>query len=224
MRPGNKHCHNLPGMGQLPDLQEARRRLGLALSPLCHDRWVLGFLREGWVQPIAASEVSRRFLLGRPLMPLGRRALYEKKPAVVNSLFEKSEPSDGYNWELDWPAILYTPVSQIGQRPIGLLTIGCRRDHWYTEQDVAYAHTLGVTLAPLVAALRGPLGQLDESEGEVAQLLSYGLSTAEIARAIKTDDRQTRHLVDSVTKKLRSINPTDLEFPIVQMRRRAFRL
>ncbi|HEX2646905.1 MAG TPA: GAF domain-containing protein [Candidatus Dormibacteraeota bacterium] len=211
-------------MGQLPDLQEARRRLGLALSPLCHDRWILGFLREGWVQPIAASEVSRRFLQGRPLMPLGRRALYEKKPAVINSLFEKPELSDGYNWELDWPAILYAPISQIGQRPIGLLTIGCRRDHWYTEQDVAYAHTLGITLAPLVAALRGPLGQLNESEGEVAQLLSYGLSAAEIARAIKTDDRQARRLVDSVTKKLQTISATDLEFPIVQMRKRAFRL
>jgi DNA-binding CsgD family transcriptional regulator len=157
-------------------------------------------------------------------MPLGRRALYEKKPAVVNSLFEKAETFDSYNWELDWPAILYAPISLIGQRPIGLLTIGCRRDHWYTEQDVAYAHTLGITLAPLVAALRGPLGQLNESEGEVAQLLSYGLSTAEIARAIRADDRQARHLVDDVAKKLQSINPTDLEFPIVQMRKRAFRL
>jgi len=211
-------------MGQLPDLQEARRRLGLALDPLCHDRWILGFLREGWVQPIAASEVSRRFLQGRPLMPLGRRALYEKKPAVINSLFEKPEASDGYNWELDWPAILYAPISQIGQRPIGLLTIGCRRDHWYTEQDVAYAHTLGITLAPLVAALRGPLGALNESECEVAQLLSYGLSATEIARAIKSDDRHARDLVDSVARKLRVIKPTDLEFPIVPMRKRAFRL
>jgi len=224
MRSGEGAGHNLPVMGQLPDLHEARRRLGLALSPLCHDRWVLGFISEGWVHPIAASEVQRRFLLGRPLTPLGRRALYEKKPAVINSLFEKSEPSDGYNWELDWPAILYTPISQIGQRPIGLLAIGCRRDHWYTEQDVAYAHTLGVTLAPLVAALRGPLGQLNENEGEVAQLLSYGLSTAEIARAIRTDDRQARQLVERVTRKLQSIKPADLEFPIVQMRRRAFRL
>jgi len=143
---------------------------------------------------------------------------------VINSLFEKPELSDSYNWELDWPAILYAPISQIGQRPIGLLTIGCRRDHWYTEQDVTYAHTLGITLAPLVAALRGPLGQLNETEGEVAQLLSYGLSAAEIARAIKTDDRHARHLVDSVARKLQAIKSTDLEFPIVQMRKRAFRL
>ena len=49
-------------MGQLLDLQEARRRLGLALEVLCHDRWVLGYLRGGALQPIAASEVSRRLL------------------------------------------------------------------------------------------------------------------------------------------------------------------
>ena len=45
----------------------------------------------------------------------------------------------------------------------------------------------GITLAPLVTALRGPLGRLNESEGEVAQLLSYGLSTQEIAKAVKAD-------------------------------------
>jgi DNA-binding CsgD family transcriptional regulator len=211
-------------MGQLPDLEEARRRLGLALSPICHDRWVLGYLRGGWLQPIAASEVSRRFLQSRPLMPLSRRALFEKKPVVVNSVFEKPETSNTYDWELDWPAILYAPVGEIGHRPIGLLVIGCRQDHWYTEQDVAYAHTLGITLAPLVAALRGPLGKLNESEGEVAQLLSYGLSTQEIARAVKTDDRHARQLVDSVTRKLHSIDPDDLVFPIVHMKRREFRL
>jgi len=112
----------------------------------------------------------------------------------------------------------------MGHRPIGLLIIGCRRDHWYTEEDVAYTHTLGYSLAPLVAALRGPLSKLNVSEGEVAQLLSYGLSTQEIARAIRTDDRHARSLVDNVTKKLRFVSADDLMFPIVQMKRRAFRL
>ncbi len=211
-------------MGQLPDLQEARRRLGLALSAICHDRWVLGYLRAGSLQPIAASEVSRRFLQSRPLMPLARRALYEKKPAVINSVFEKSDPSNGYDWELDWPAILYAPIAELGHRPIGLLVIGCRNDHWYTEEDVAYAHSLGYSLAPLVAAMRGPLSKLNESEGEVAQLLSYGLSTQEIARAIRTDDRHARALVGSVTKKFQSVTADDLMFPIIQMKRREFRL
>ena len=211
-------------MGQLPDLQEARRRLGLALKPVIHDRWVLGYLRGGWLQPIAASEVSRRFLQGRPLMPLSRKALFEKKPLVLNSVLEKPDPSNGYEWELDWPALLYAPIGEIGQRPIGLLTIGCRRDHWYTEEDVAYAYTLGYSLAPLVAAMRGPLSKLNESEGEVAQLIAYGFSPPEIARAIHQDERHTRNLIDGVAKKFQSVNNDDLMFPIIQWKRREFRL
>ena len=213
-------------MGQLPQLQQARRRLGLALDGLCHDRWVLGYLRAGWLQPIAASEVSRRFLQGRPLMPLARRALYEKRPTVMNSLVENPNPSMGYDWELDWPALLYAPVGEAGERPIGLLILGCRRDHWYTEEDVTYAASLGVTLAPLVAALRGPLGRLNESEGEVAQLLSYGLSAQEIARATRINDRAARELVESVTRKLQGVAADELALPLAEMRprRRSFRL
>ena len=210
-------------MGQLPDFEEARRRLGLALSSVCHDRWVLGYLRNGSLQPIAASEVSRRFMQKRPLMPLSRRSLYEKRPLVINSVFEKPHANE-YDWELDWPAILYAPVGTMGHQPIGLLVIGCRSDHWYTEEDVAYAHALGYSLASLVTALRGPLSRLNESEGEVAQLLSYGLSAPEIARVIRTDDRHARTLVNGVTKKLRSVAADDLMFPIVQMKRRAYRL
>jgi DNA-binding CsgD family transcriptional regulator len=207
-------------MGQLPQLQQARRRLGLALNGLSHDRWVLGYLRAGCVQPIAASEVSRRFLQGRPLMPLARRALYEKRPMVMNSLIENPDPSLGYDWELDWPALLYAPVGELGMRPIGLLILGCRRDHWYTEEDVAYAGSLGVTLTPLVMALRGPLGRLNESEGEVAQLLSYGLSPSEIARAIQVDERKTSSLIAGVSRKLESVAVEDLALPLEDMRPR----
>ena len=197
-------------MGQLPDLQEARRRLGLALNALCHDRWVLGYLRGGWLQPIAASEVSRRLLHGRPLLPLARKALFEMKPLVVNTLSGRTEPADQYEWELDWPAILYTPIAQIGQRPLGLLVIGCRHDHWYTDEDVAYSHTLGYALAPMVAALRWPLSRLNETEVEVAQLLSNGMSTQEIARAINTNERQARTIVESVCRKLQAVDPKTL--------------
>jgi DNA-binding CsgD family transcriptional regulator len=197
-------------MGQLPDLQEARRRLGLALNALCHDRWVLGYLRGGWLQPIAASEVSRRLLQSRPLMPLARRALFAMEPIVVNTMSERTEPSDRYEWELDWPAILYAPIAEIGHRPLGLLVIGCRHDHWYSDDDVAYAHTLGYALAPMVSALRWPLSRLNEREVEVAQLLSSGLSTQEIARAIKTNERQARSVVDSVSRKLQAVDAKTL--------------
>ena len=211
-------------MGHLPQLQQARRRLGLALDGLRHDRWVLGYLRAGWLQPIAASEVSRRFLQGRPLMPLARRALYEKCPTVMNSLIENPNPSIGYDWELDWPSLLYAPVGEAGERPIGLLIIGCRRDHWYSDEDVTYAVSLGTALAPMVAALRGPLGRLNESEGEVAQLLSYGLSAPEIARAIRVDDRATRELVATVTRKLMAVEVDELPLAEMNPKRRSFRL
>lgn len=210
-------------MGQISDLQQARRRLGLALDCLCHDRWVIGFLRGGSLQPIAASEVSRRLMQARPLMPLARRALYEKRPMAVNSVLEKTQSSSGYDWELDWPAILYTPIAELGQRPLGLLVIACRRDHWYTEEDIAYAHSLGITLAPMLAAMRGPVGRLTPNEAEVAQLLSYGLSAAEIARAIHVDDRRARTLVDDVARKLQAMH-AELSFPLIPMKRRAYRL
>ncbi len=211
-------------MGQLPEFQQARVRLGLALDALCHDRWVLGYLRGGWLRPIAASEVSHRSLQGRPLMPLARRALYEKRPMVVNSVIESSGPPNGYHWELDWPAILYAPVGQLGVRPIGLLAVGCRRDHWYTEEDVAYAHSLGLILAPLVAALRGSLGRLTETEVEIAQLLSFGLSPQEIAHAVQLDGRRVRTLVGIVTRKLQSVRADELDFPVIAAKRRAYRL
>ena len=92
-------------------------------------------------------------------------------PPVVNTVVDRTETTEGYEWELDWPAILYAPIAEIGQRPLGLLVIGCRRDHWYTDDDVAYAHTLGYALAPMVGELRWPLSRLNESEVEVAQLL-----------------------------------------------------
>jgi DNA-binding CsgD family transcriptional regulator len=74
--------------------------------------------------------------------------------------------------------------------------------------------------------LRGPLGRLNESEGEVAQLLSYGLSEQEIARAIHVDDDKTRAMVEAVTRKLRAIDADELALPLSDMRprRRSFRL
>ena len=159
-------------------------------------------------------------------MPLARRALYEKRPAIMNALVDNPSPSIGYDWELDWPALLYAPVGEAGARPIGLLIVGCRRDHWYSEEDVTYAISLGSTLAPLVAALRGPLGRLNESEGEVAQLLSYGLSSQEIARAIRVDEHASRELVESVTRKLQRVETDELAPPLDELRprRRSLRL
>jgi hypothetical protein len=188
-------------MGQLVELQETRRRLGLALEALSHDRWVIGFLRGGALQPIAASEITRRLLQARPLQPLSRRALFEQRPVVVNSVFPYSMPAAGFDWELDWPAIMYAPIGEVGQRPIGLLVLGCRRDYWYSDEDVQYATTLGLALAPVVSSLRGPLGRMTEAETEVVQLMSCGMSRQEIAQAIKAGDVETDALISSVKRK-----------------------
>jgi DNA-binding CsgD family transcriptional regulator len=197
----------------------------LALDALSNDRWVLGYLRGGALQPIAASEIAPRLLQSRPLTPLSRRALYEKRPVVVNSVSENPNPTTGYDWELDWPAILYAPVGELGQRPIGLLTVGCRRDHWYTEADVHYAVSLGITLAPMVEALRRPLSRLNGIESEVAQLLSYGLSEPEIARAMKVPERRARSIVDDVVRKLRGVSlEVALAFQEAPARRRELRM
>jgi hypothetical protein len=203
-------------MGQLQKLTETRRQLGLALEVLCHDRWVLGYLRGGALQPIAASEVSRRLMRARPLLPLSRRALYEQRPIVVNSVFAQTDPADGFDWELDWPAIIYAPVAAEHERPIGLLVLGCRRDYWYSDDDVLYASTLGIALAPVVAALRAPFGRMTEAETEVAQLLSCEMSVPEIAHAMKTGDSRAHALVDSVTRKLdsRSAKSAAHSFPV----------
>lgn len=206
-------------MGQLPDLPQARRRLGLALSALSHDRWVVGYLRGGCLRPIAASEISRRILQGRRLHPLSRRALYEQKPVVVNTVIEAEDGPSEYDWELDWPSIMYAPIGESGQRPVGLLIVGCRRDHWYSDEDVAYAQALGRTLAPMVAALRGPLGRLNEDETAVAHLLGHGFSCEEMGRAMGTDERRARALVESVTRKLQTVNNQDLAFPAMQLKR-----
>jgi hypothetical protein len=194
-------------MGQLLELQEARRRLGLALEVLCHDRWVVGFLRGGLFQPIAASEISRRLLHSRPLVPLSRRALYEQRPVVANSVFPYTNPSSGFDWELDWPAILYAPVAEANQRPIGLLVLGCRRDYWYSDDDVQYAGNLAIAIAPLITSLRGRLGRLNDAELEVAQLMSCGLSISEIQRAIRSDEATAHGLVASVKRKLQQRTP-----------------
>ena len=206
-------------MGQLPDLNQARRRLGLALSSLRHDRWVLGYLRGGTMQPIAASEISRRLLESHTLMPLSRRALFERKPAVVNSVVDAAAGENDYDWELDWPAILYAPVGELGQRPIGLLIVGCRTDHWYGDEDIAFAHTLGFSLAPMVSALRGPLSRFNHRETMAAQLLSHGFSVAEVARAMDVGEPMARSLVDKVTRRLQSITDSDLRFPAIQVKR-----
>ena len=60
----------------------------------------------------------------------------------------------------------------------------------------------------------------------MAQLLSYGLSEPEIARAIRFDNHRTRALVDGVTRKLKLVTTDDMALSCVERptRRRELRL
>jgi hypothetical protein len=72
------------------------------------------------------------------LTPLARRALFESRPLAVCSLIEEVPGRAGRDadWELSWPALIYAPVARPGARPAGLLIVGCRRLHWYSDEEV----------------------------------------------------------------------------------------
>src|SRR5438270_299264 len=89
--------------------------------------------------------------------------------------------------ELDWPALLYAPVGLPRQRPLGLLVIGSRACHWYTQQDIDYAAALGVTLSGLMLSLGGPLTRLSQRELAVARLIAQGLSLTETSAALQVE-------------------------------------
>ncbi|HLQ61607.1 MAG TPA: hypothetical protein VK131_07075 [Candidatus Acidoferrales bacterium] len=190
-------------MGQLPDLDEARRRLGLALELIPNDRWVIGGLKDGRLKPIAASDPNARWLLRpRQLTPLARRCLFERRPLTVCSLTEQPTPPGLDSWEQQWPALIYAPVGKPGQRPVGLLILGNRRSYWYIQDDIDYASALALTLEPFVTALSGPLGKLGQREKLAAQMLGQGWSVPEIASGLRVERDQAQRLVEAVLQKL----------------------
>jgi len=117
-------------------------------------------------------------------------------------------PAD--DWELDWPALLYAPVGMPARRPIGLLVMGSRAEHWYQQQEVDYAAALGVTLTGLVLALGGPLTRLSDRERQTAHLIAQGLSLPETSVALRLGLDEARDLVDGVLRKLSVRSPGQL--------------
>src|SRR2546422_11704543 len=87
------------------------------------------------------------------------------------------------DWELDWPALLYAPVGLPGRRPVGLLTIGCRTEHWYPQEEIDYVAGVGMSFTAAVLTLDGPLARLASDERAAARLLGQGLSGPEPAPA-----------------------------------------
>ncbi len=186
------------------DLEKTRTHLGLALDVLHHDRWILGGVRDGRMRVIADSTVPEP---DEPVQPLyqelsqmARRCLYERHPLAVTSIVE-SRSEEG-NWEIDWPALIYAPVGIPKTRPVGILIVGSRSEHWYTQDEIDYVSALGVTLTTAVSCLTGPLGRLARTERRVALLIAEGLSDSEIALAIGSTPAVVSRISDVVLRKL----------------------
>ncbi|HEY4026840.1 MAG TPA: hypothetical protein VGO86_10465 [Candidatus Dormibacteraeota bacterium] len=194
------------------DLPTLELRLEHALALLRQDRWLLAALRDGKLKVLADSspELHRPYRRTRPLTHLARRCLHERRPLTVSSLGSVAADAIQLDWEMEWPALLYTPVGMPGQRPVGLLVAGARTGHWYRQQEIDYAAALGVTLTGLVLALSGPLTRLSGRELEAARLIAQGLSVPETSIALRLGADEARDLVDRVLRKLSVRSPGQL--------------
>ena len=198
---------------ELPTLEF---RLHHAMALVRQDRWLLGAVCDGKLKVLADSspELHRPYRRTRALTHLARRCLHERRPLTVSSLGgalpEPEATAAAADWELDWPAMLYAPVGLPARRPVGLLIIGSRTDHWYQQQEIDYAAALGVTLTGLVLALGGPLTRLSERERLTAQLIAQGLSLPETSIALRLGLDEARDLVDRVLRKLSVRSPGQL--------------
>jgi len=218
-------------MSDLPGLSRVRLDLDQAMSLVRQDRWVLGSLRDGRLRVLVDSspEGDRPFRRVRALSQLARRCLHDRRPLTVSTLSTVSaspaadgggkvarpavaepRPWQATDWELDWPALLYVPVGLPGRRPVGLLTVGCRTDHWYVQDEIDYVGGIGMSLTSAVLSLDGPLARLGSDERAAARLLGQGLSVSELAAALEVDRREARELVGSVLRKLSLRSPREL--------------
>lgn len=200
-------------MESVLDLPKPRFQLEHAVALVRQDRWLVGAVRGGKLKVLTDSspEPGRPYRRTRSLTHLARRCLHERRPLAVSSIAEAAEPAgQPADWELDWPALLYAPVGLPGQRPVGLLLVGSRLRHWYSQHEVDYVAALGISLSGLVLALGGPLTRLGERELEAARLVAQGLSLAEMSTALGTDPEEARLLMGRVLRKLSLRSPGQL--------------
>jgi DNA-binding CsgD family transcriptional regulator len=215
---GEMSGRRVPPGGRLrtrPDEEPVVRfHLDRALQLIAHDRWVLGGIHDGKLRVLIDSspEPDRPFRRTRPLSHLARRCLHEGKPIAVTALGESNlqPPPEPPNWEIDWPSLIYAPVGMPGRRPVGLLILGSRSDHWYVQEEIDYVASLGITLTSMALSVGGPVGRLRGSERRAAQLVSQGLSASEIAVALDIDRTGAQRLVSRVLRKLALRSPRQL--------------
>ena len=200
-------------MGSGTGSDRTRSHVKVALEVVHHDRWVLGGLRDGRLRVIAQSRPRPASAPAaqpgpmadvRPiyseLSPIARRCLYERHPLAVNSIADPRDHQD--DWEIYWPALVYAPVGLADTRPVGLLIVGSRSQHWYTQAEIDYVAALGVALTAAVSCVTGPLGRLSPRERRFALLIAEGLSDEEIALALELDPPTVKRASDAILRKL----------------------
>jgi DNA-binding CsgD family transcriptional regulator len=190
-----------------PRIRDTVKRLDAALAMVRRDRWQLSGLRSGRLVVLAEGPGSEGSLEPaerrvHELTPLARRALYERRAVSISTIH--TTPADGVeDWELDWPTILYAPVSDPGLRPAGLLILGVREPHWYEDEDLNYITAIAGTLTAFVTAATDPLRPLTRNERMVAYLLGEGLSGSEISRALRIERSDAQEAIGNVLRKLK---------------------
>jgi hypothetical protein len=220
------------------ELPVIRLDLDQALRFVTQDRWVLGALRDDGprddhrdrghrdgplrdarlrVLADSAPEADWPLRRVRALSRLARRCLHDRRPLTVSTLSVTAGPATpapadqpAADWETDWPALLYVPVGVPGRRPAGLLTVGCRSQHWYTQAEIDYVGGVGMALTSAVLWLDGPLARLGPDERAAARLLGQGLSLDELAAALEVDRSEALELTGGVLRKLSLRSPREL--------------
>ena len=178
-------------------------RLRQALDLVHQDRWSLAAVEEGMLRVLIDSRTgapppARR----RPLSPLARRCLFERRPVSVTAVGELHADPDALDWQVAWPAALHLPVGRPLARPVGVLTLASIEGHWYAPDEVEYAAELAAALATWVAAAVSPPVRLRRRELQAALLLSEGLSLPELSTGLRLDHAAARDLAGEVMKKL----------------------
>ena len=190
-----------------PRIRDTVKRLDAALAMVRQDRWQVSGLRAGRLAILAegsgtAAQLEPAQRRVQELTPLARRALYERRAVTISTIH--TTPAGGVeDWELDWPTILYAPVNDPGFRPVGLLIIGVRTPFWYEGEDLNYITAIAGSLTAFVTAATDPLRPLSRPERMVAYLLGEGLSSPEIARALRIDRAEAQQAVGNVLRKLK---------------------
>lgn len=128
-----------------------------ALSRVGHDRWQLCGLHGGRLWVIADSRRPQLVPASRctRVTTLARRCLHERSAVTVSSVWPPDPRAQVRDWELDWPSLVYAPVTS-RKRTLGVLIVGSRSQQNYEPGDVQFLADLGQVLGPW---LRGFLDQ-----------------------------------------------------------------